>query len=199
MAIEKDKRVDAYIEKAPAYAKPILKRLRSVVHASCPRVEETIKWGKPWFIYQGRVMCGIVAFKAHTAFLFNNAKSIAAAKGASAKIPTGQIRRITKVSDLPSASILKAHVKRAMKLNEPGVKRIKKKIDRNKPPAKAPRDLVTALHATPKALASFKKMSESIKRHYVEWITQAKTEETREKRLEKAVESIAAGKTRHWL
>jgi len=40
---KKDPRIDAYIEKATDFAKPILRHLRKLVHAGCPDVEETVK------------------------------------------------------------------------------------------------------------------------------------------------------------
>ena len=38
----------------------------------------------------------------------------------------------------------------------------------------------------------------SQKREYIEWLLEAKREETRARRLETALEWIAEGKTRHW-
>src|SRR6476469_4107950 len=65
----KDPRIDAYIAKSAAFAKPILRHLRKVVHAGCPGVVETMKWSMPHFDYKG-VMCGMAAFKEHCAFGF---------------------------------------------------------------------------------------------------------------------------------
>ncbi len=65
----KDPRIDAYIAKSADFAQPILKHLRKVVHAGCPKVEETLKWSMPHFDYKG-VMCGMAAFKAHCVFGF---------------------------------------------------------------------------------------------------------------------------------
>jgi uncharacterized protein YdeI (YjbR/CyaY-like superfamily) len=197
MKFKRDPRIDEYIENAPTFAKPILNRLRKVIHQSCPEVEETVKWGKPWFMYQGKVMCGLVAFKAHMAFLFNNAGSMDRDHSHKPAIAKGQLRRITSFDDLPNDKILKSHIKHAMKLNEPGAKRVKRVIKR-KPPVKTPTELMMALRANPKALAKYEKLTESNKRHYVDWINDAKTETTRETRLEKSVDCIAAGKTRHW-
>ena len=52
-----DRRVDAYIEKAADFAKPILKEIRARVHEACPDCEETMKWSTPAFDYNGP-MCG---------------------------------------------------------------------------------------------------------------------------------------------
>ncbi len=44
-----DPRVDAYIARSAAFAQPVLLHLRATVHAACPGVQETIKWGMPFF------------------------------------------------------------------------------------------------------------------------------------------------------
>ena len=63
---KKDPRVDAYIAKAPEFARPILKHLRAIVHEGCPEVEETMKWSVPHFDYMGP-LAGMAAVKAHCA------------------------------------------------------------------------------------------------------------------------------------
>jgi hypothetical protein len=66
---KKDPRVDAYIENAGDFAKPILKRLRAAVHTACPDVEEAMKWSFPHFMYKG-MLCSMASFKQHAAFGF---------------------------------------------------------------------------------------------------------------------------------
>jgi uncharacterized protein YdeI (YjbR/CyaY-like superfamily) len=83
-----------------------------------------------------------------------------------------------------------------MKLNEEGVKVAR--------PKAAPRELVVpdyfiaALEANPAAYEVFNEFSTSAKRDYCDWLTEAKTEATRDKRMAQAVEWIAEGKKRHW-
>jgi uncharacterized protein YdhG (YjbR/CyaY superfamily) len=43
----RDPRVDAYIRNAAPFAQPILTTIRDTVHASCPDVEEAMKWSFP--------------------------------------------------------------------------------------------------------------------------------------------------------
>jgi uncharacterized protein YdeI (YjbR/CyaY-like superfamily) len=194
---KKDLRIDEYIKNAPPFAKPILKYLRKIIRESCPQSEETIRWGAPWFTYMGKVFCGIVSFKAHCALLFNKKSSIIKDLSEQEKMTMAQLRHITKIADLPSSSILKSSMKHAMKFNEPGAKLIKRKIKR-KAPVKTPSNLMRLLRVNSKALASYEAFTQSNKRHYVEWIAEAKTETTRGQRLEKAIKCIAAGKTKHW-
>jgi hypothetical protein len=117
----KDARVDAYIAHAAAFARPILTQLRGVVHAGCPAVMETIKWGHPFFEYKG-VLCSMAAFNAHCAFGFWHAEMRAAAGRAKAGEAMGQFGRIKRLADLPKESSLKALVREAASLNEKGVK-----------------------------------------------------------------------------
>ena len=187
----KDARIDAYIAKSAKFAQPILKRLRKLVHAGCPDVVETIKWGSPHFEHKG-MLCGMAAFKEHCAFGFwNRALKIPGKEGA-----MGQFGSIKSLSDLPADKVLIGYVKEAAKLNETGVKvgPIRRKLQ----PLPVPPELRAALKKNPAALANFEKFSPSNRREYNEWIGEAKREETRAQRAETAVGWIADGKSRNW-
>jgi len=67
-----------------------------------------------------------------------------------------------------------------------------------KPPPKTPPYFLAALKRNKKALAHYEAFSPSMKREYVQWLEEAKTEPTRDKRLATAVEWIADGKKRNW-
>jgi len=190
----KDRRIDAYIDKAPDFAKPILRHLRKVVHAACPDVEETLKWGTPSFEYRG-MLCGMSAFKEHCAFGFWKGELVLG-KGSPALV--SQFGRITSIRDLPSEKTLAGFVKKAMKLNEEGVKAPHMINRRSRPPLEAPDDFLKALKKNKTALTAFENFSPSHKREYVAWILEAKTDSTREKRLATALEWISEGKPRNW-
>ena len=193
---KEDPRVDAYIAKSADFAKPILTHLRNVVHAACPDVEETMKWSSPHFDYKGEMMCGMAAFKEHCRFGFWKGSMIPGVPSLS-DLAEGPMGRITSVKDLPSKTVLTGYIKQAMRLNDTGVKAERM----TGPPKKAlptPPDLARALKANKSATASFEGFSPSAKREYIEWLTEAKTEETRTRRLETAIEWIAEGKTRNW-
>jgi hypothetical protein len=114
---KKDPRVDAYIAKSPAFARPILAHLRALVHEGCPAVRENIKWGVPSFEYEG-MLCGIAAFKAHCGLNFwNRALEIPASDGSA-----GQFGRIASLSDLPKDKVILGYVREAARLNETGQK-----------------------------------------------------------------------------
>jgi uncharacterized protein YdeI (YjbR/CyaY-like superfamily) len=192
----KDPRVDAYIGKSADFAKPILKELRAIVHEGCPEVEETLKWGSPHFMYHG-MLAGMASFKAHCAFGFWRGREIvpdAAEKNAQGM---GHLGRITSVDDLPPRRTTIGYVKKAMALNESGTKRPTK--PRSKPaPLVVPSSFNTALRKNRKARATFDAFSASHRREYVQWIAEAKREETREKRIAQALEWLAEGKPRNW-
>ncbi len=195
----RDPRIDAYIAKSADFAKPILTSLRETVHAACPDVEETMKWSAPHFMYHG-MLCGMSAFKAHCAFGFWKGSLIVDSDGRDVEQAAGQFGRITSVSDLPSKKELAGYIRKAMKLNEEGVP----SPSRSKPKARAAKEiavpdaLAAALRKNRKALATFEAFSPSHKREYVEWVAEAKREETRERRIATAVAQMAEGKPHNW-
>lgn len=197
-----DPRVDAYIERSADFAKPVLNHLRQLVHGVSPLITETIKWGMPFFDYKGPV-CQIASFKQHCAFGFWKATALndphkAIAKGEEAA--AGSFGRLTSVADLPADDILVDFIKQGMALNESGVKANMKTAPGSKPKAEieVPDYFIAAMANEPKAAATFQDFSPSHKREYLEWITEAKTEATREKRLATAIEWLTEGKSRHW-
>lgn len=195
----KDARVDAYVAKSADFAKPILKHLRKVVHAGCLEVEETLKWGFPHFEYRG-ILCSMASFKHHCTFGFWKEQLIAEKLGPIARSDQpamGQFGRLTSVADLPSERTLLRYVKAAARLNEAGVK-----LERSKPKVQQkleiPGYFMNALRKNPKALTTFRGFSLSKRREYVEWVTEAKSETTRKRRLDTAVTWMAEGKIRNW-
>jgi len=192
---KKDPRVDAYIAKAQPFAQPILKHLRKQVHAACPGVEETIKWSMPHFDYKG-IMAGMAGFKNHCTFGFWKHKLVVGNDRRSDEA-MGQFGCITKLSDLPSDRVLAAYIKKAAALNDKGVK-----VARPKPTAKTPLRPPAYFHAAlkknKKAKETYDSFPYSHKKEYLEWITEAKTEETRQRRLAQAIAWMAAGKSRNW-
>ncbi|HVS52218.1 MAG TPA: YdeI/OmpD-associated family protein [Opitutaceae bacterium] len=196
----RDPRIDDYIAKSAEFAPPILRRLRAVVHAACPEVEETIKWGMPSFLYRGKILCGIAAFKAHCTFGFwhrGMEQLIVQEIGPRAKTAMGLLGRIERCEDLPNDDDLRRFLRRAMKLIDSGAPaRLPRRAPR--PEAKVPADLAAALRKNKKAGAAFAAFAPSHRREYIEWITEAKRAETRAKRLATTLEWLAAGKSRNW-
>jgi len=196
---KKDPRVDACIAKSADFAKPILKHIRKLVHGACPEVEETIKWQFPTFMYKG-MLCGMAAFKNHCTFGFWKHELIFGKNGGEAREKEGgmgQFGKITSVADLPKDKVMIGYVKEGMRLNDEGVK-IPRTRPKKRKPLVVPDYFLTALHKNKKALATFDGFSNSHKKEYVEWITEAKSDETRKRRLETAIQWMTEGKARNW-
>lgn len=192
----KDARIDAYIAKAAPFAQPILTHLRATIHAGCPAVVETIKWGHPFFEHKG-VLCSMAAFKAHCGFGFSHSEMARGVPGKSADA-MGQFGRITRLADLPKRAALEALVKQAAALNASGVKSQRGGSAEGPRSIVVPDDLTEALAANAKARATFEAFSNTHKREYVDWIDSAKRDETRASRLATALEWMAEGKSKEW-
>jgi uncharacterized protein YdeI (YjbR/CyaY-like superfamily) len=199
-------RIDEYIAKAQPFAQPVLKHLREVVHKVSPDIEETIKWGMPTFEYKG-IVCAMAGFKKHCAFIFFKSSLLndpgnylreRANKGGEAM---GNLGKITSLKDIPPDKILIDFIKQAMKFNDDGIK-----LPSGKKPAgkevkmeiEVPDNFIKALNKNKDARKYFETASPSFKKEYMQWITEAKTEETRTKRINQAIEWIAEGKGRNW-
>jgi uncharacterized protein YdeI (YjbR/CyaY-like superfamily) len=184
-----DPRVDTYLAGLPDFARPILTHLRALVHQAVPEVDETIKWGRPFFTLDGRMLAMMSAFKAHCIFGFWRSEAGGPDRGESAG---GDYGRITNLADLPADDVLIGHIRTAVsQLAVPPAKRVKAAP---KPALETPPDLADALAADAAALATFDGFSPSARREYVEWIVGAKKPETRTARIAKAVGQMHEGK-----
>lgn len=194
-----NEKIDAYIAKSAEFAQPILKHLRALIHEACPEIEETWKWSFPHFDYKGTV-CSMAAFKQHCAFGFWKASLMPDPHNllTNRRSAMGQWGQIKSLEDLPTDEILIAYIKEAVRLNEAGVKMPARSRPAEKKALVVPEYLITALEGNAEAAETFEKFSYSSKKEYVEWLTEAKTEETRHKRLANAIEWMAEGKSRHW-
>jgi uncharacterized protein YdeI (YjbR/CyaY-like superfamily) len=194
---KRDPRVDAYIEQAAPFAKPILKHLRRIVHIGCPAAEESIKWQFPHFDYKG-TMCGMAAFKSHCSFGFWKAELIFGSRRKEQEA-MGQFGRITSLSDLPPEKRLIGYVRKAAQLNGAGVKR--RRADqrtRIKKSLTVPEDFKSALQRNAKARKTFESFSYTNRKEYVNWITDAKRQDTRSQRLKTSMQWLAEGKPHNW-
>jgi uncharacterized protein YdeI (YjbR/CyaY-like superfamily) len=193
--MSRDPRVDAYIARQADFARPILEYLREVVHAACPACDEALKWSSPSFMYKGEILAGMAAFKAHATFGFWNG-TLVVGEGDAQKSGMGQFGKLASIDDLPPRGRLEALVRKAVQLTDEGVKAPRDKHP--KAQLSVPQDLRAAIDAVPAAAATFDGFTPSCRREYVEWVTEAKRDETRAKRLAQTVEWLAEGKKRNW-
>lgn len=193
-----DPRVDAYIDNANDFATPILKHLRRLVHEVCPEVQEGIKWGFPAFDYKG-YLCGMTAHKAHCSFTLWKGSLMEDPQGhleIVGKTGMGHFGKIKTPGDLPDDGVLKGFIMQGMRLNKEGTTVTRQPVKSSA--VDIPGYFMERLRTSKKALETFEAFSNYNKKEYVEWVTGAKTEATRERRMSQAVEWMAEGKVRNW-
>jgi len=191
--MSRDPRIDAYIEKQADFARPILAQIRDTLHAA-GEIEESIKWSMPAFLYKGRPLANMAAFKAHAVMGFWQGQQIG--NGEARNGAMGEFGRLTSVEDLPDRETLLDLTRKAMSLIDEGVKPVRNK--NAKEPIAMPDDLAQTLAANPAAQATYDGFPPSCRREYLEWVVEAKRPETRAKRIAQAVEWMAEGKRRNW-
>lgn len=194
---KRDPRVDAYIAKSAEFAQPILEHLRTVVHESCPQVTEDMKWRMPHFMYEG-MLCGMAAFRQHCTLGFRKGSLVVGERGQ--KDAMGQFGRITSLQDLPPTRVLVRYIRQAMKLNEdkvPSPTHAEQTRASRAEPA-VPPALARALGKSRRARQTFEAFSSSHRREYIQWISEAKRQQTRERRVETTIEWLEDGKARNW-
>ena len=197
----KEKVIDNYIAKSASFAKPILNHIRQLVHEACPAVEEKMKWSFPHFDYKGEMMCSMAAFKQHAVFGFWKAalmKDPVLVENARSEVAMGHVGRLTSVKDLPADKKMLGWIKEAMQLTDKGIKLPAKAKAADKKELVVPDYFEKALTKNKKAKLVFENFAWSHKKEYLEWITGAKTEETRNKRMATALAWLAEGKSRNW-
>ena len=195
-----DPRIDAHIEKAAGFAKPILRHLRTLVHDACPDAEETLKWSMPAFVYRGKILCGMAAFKGHCTFGFwhQGMTAVLGPEGEKSDTAMGSFGRLTSLDDLPSDRTMTRYIKKAAALNESGSPARPRPKKRPAAALVVPADLAAGLKKNKAAAATFAEFSPSHRKEYIEWITEARRDETRQKRLSTTLAWLAEGKTRNW-
>lgn len=196
---------DSYVNKAAPFARPILAHLRGLVHKACPDVVEEIKWGRPFFLHNGTILCNLAAFQAHCSLGFWGAEigKLLIKDGVVQTGGMGSLGKITRLEGLPPDSRLIGYIKRAAELIDVGLgdNRVvvaRRVVKAPKPSIDAPPEFSAALRKNRKAAAAYAAFSPSCQREYLEWIADAKRPETRERRIAQAIEWIADGKSRNW-
>ena len=193
--MNRDPRIDAYIAKAQPFARPILEHVRERVHAAAPEAKESVKWSAPGFTIDGKILLMMAAFKAHAALNFWRGQEL---RGDEANADAmGQFGKLTSVADLPPDADLDRLIREAADLAKtaPAPRKTKHapKAEATLHPAFA-----RALAAAPKAKAALDGFPPSAQRDYLEWISEAKQDATRDKRIATAIEWLSEGKRRHW-
>ena len=193
--MSREPRIGAYIAKAQPFARPILEKVRERVHAIVPDVEEAMKWSMPAYMAGGKILVITSAFKAHAALNFWRGQEIG--DGAPKAGAMGQFGRLKSVDDLPTDEELDALIREAAAIAKTAPAPRKPKAAPKAPPEVHP-DFAAALDRAPRAKAALDAFPPSAQRDYFEWISEAKQDATRQKRIATALEWLAEGKRRHW-
>ena len=193
--MSRDPRIDAYIARKASFARPILEHIRARVHAVMPEAEETLKWSAPAFTVDGKILLMMAAFKEHAALNFWRGQEL---RGEQANADAmGQFGKLSSVEDLPADAELDALIRQAAELAR-SVPAPRKPKHAPKPAPKMHPEFAEALTAAPKAKAALDGFPPSAQRDYLEWISDAKQDATRRKRIVTAIEWLSEGKRRHW-
>jgi uncharacterized protein YdeI (YjbR/CyaY-like superfamily) len=187
----RDQRIDAYVAKAAPFAQPILKHLRALVHKAIPDTDEAIKWGMPHFTYKGKNVAGMASFKAHCAFTIHGA-------GRQSTDGMGSYGKIARLSDLPPDKDLIAKLHAARDRVETEGRATRPSPPKPKAEIPVPQDFAAALRDAPKAKATFERFTPAQRRDYLAWVTEAKQDATRAKRLATTIEWLSEGKKMNW-
>lgn len=188
---------DAYIARAQPFARPILQALRERVHEAVPGVEEAMKWSAPAFLYGGKILASMAAFKEHASFGFWQHAQVMGEDAP--REGMGSFGRMASLDDVPSKKTLAPRFKRAMQLIDEGTKApTARKTTAPQPAAEPTPEFAAALQANAAARRHFEAFPPSCRREYVEWIAEAKREATRQARVAQAIAWLAEGKKRHW-
>jgi uncharacterized protein YdeI (YjbR/CyaY-like superfamily) len=196
-----DERISQYILKSADFAQPILRELRETVHTFCPEVEEGMKWSMPFFMYRGKILCNMASFKKHCSFGFWLQSEMSDPHGLFKRAQEGgmgSLGKITSMDELPKTDHLGAYILEAMALTEQGTipRELNPKV--KKPVAEIPSELLELLEANSKAKATFDSFPPSHQREYINWIKEAKREETKQRRIQQTIENLLEGKSKDW-
>jgi uncharacterized protein YdeI (YjbR/CyaY-like superfamily) len=189
----RDPRIDAYIDKAGDFARPVLRHFRELVHSTIDGAGEAVKWGMPHFTHRGKNIAGMAAFKVHCAVMIHGAGRQSEVEG------MGSYGKIASLEDLPDDAELAAKLVEAReRIDTAGsaVRRPRKREPKAELPV--PQDFEAALRENPLARATFAGFPPSQRREYIEWVSEAKQDATRAKRLATAIEWLGQGKRRNW-
>jgi len=193
--MKRDPRVDAYIERAQPFARPILAHVRERVHAVCPDAAETLKWSSPSFTLDGKILLMMAAFKAHAALNLWRGQELRGAEASADGM--GQFGKLTSLADLPPGDELDAVIRKAAELARTAPAPRKPKHAPRPAPQLHP-DFAAALAKAPKARSALDSFPPSAQRDYLDWIAEAKQDWTRQKRIATAIEWLSEGKRKNW-
>jgi len=183
-------KIDAYIDKQADFARPILHILRQWIRESHPAVIEDYKWGGPHFHLGKGLVMGMGGFKHHVSLFFMEGALIEDPYGLLAQGKGEAMRHVKLTSEEElhqHEQAIRYYLSEAFRNAEAGRKVDKKALRK---PLVIPDWVREALQKVPDAWANFEGMSWSHQKEYLEYLTEAKREDTRQRRLAKTIELL---------
>ncbi|HUR12745.1 MAG TPA: YdeI/OmpD-associated family protein [Flavitalea sp.] len=180
--------ITKYIDEMPAFSKAICGKLRKIILDTDPAIQEDWKWG-PHYYYEGMV-CGYGAFKQHVKLTFFNGCAMKDERKLFNHCVDNEFSRSIKYTDISELEdqLISGYIRESMEVNRKGFKReVKNKV------VEVPAELLKELKKNKAAFTFFENLSYGYKKDYVELVTTAKREETRNDRIKKIVASCAQG------
>jgi uncharacterized protein YdeI (YjbR/CyaY-like superfamily) len=185
----KNPKVDAFVGRAKKW-RPEMQKLRSILRAC--GLEETLKWGKPCFTFEGSNIAIIQPFKAHLALMFfkgallRDTRRLLKSQGEN----TQSALRLEFTSDTQiKKSVVEPYVKEAIRVEKAGLQ-----VDfKAKRELELPRELTDAMQKNGRLAKAFRALTPGKQRGYVLYFTGAKQSRTRTTRIEKSIPKILAG------
>jgi hypothetical protein len=188
---------DEWLEAAPDFSRPIAAELRALIFRLAPDLTESIKWNMLCFAGRKGV-CGISACQKHVSIAFSRGTELP--DPAALFDPAGEgntnIRsiRLTSLEQLDRrafSAVLLAAVALDARPDIPPAPKVKRE------PWPVPDFFARALKRNRAARVGFEKLSPSCQREWLVWLSIAKREETRKRRLAQALAALAEG--RKWI
>ncbi len=178
--------VEEYIEGQEVYREG-LEILREIMLST--DVQETVKWGMPTYTINGKNVIGISAFKHHFGVWFFNGVFLTDPHRILYNAQEGKTKglrqlRFKETKEIDKSIIL-AYVYEAIDNQRKGLE-----VKPTKKPLVIPKELSTVLAENDKLAGLFESLTLGKKKEFAEYITNAKREETKLKRIEKIIPMI---------
>jgi uncharacterized protein YdeI (YjbR/CyaY-like superfamily) len=184
--------IDEGISTMEPFAQKICKRLRKLILSTDPGLIEDWKWGPNYYL--DGMVCGFWGFKKHVPLVFFQGSLLKDQKKVLLQNPGNVHNRHIKFTDLSQVDdeLVLEYVFEAIDNNKKGIKITETKDKVVEVPADVKKAFKTAGIVT-----YFESLAFSHRKEYMMWITDAKKEETRLKRINQAIEKLASKQMMH--
>ena len=188
--MKRSKTVDDYIRDANQW-RDELKLLREILQTT--KLVEEIKWGAPCYTHMGKNVVGVGSFKSYFGLWFHQGALLRDDNSVLLNAQEGKTKalrqwRMTSATEI-KAAVIKRYVNEAIGHVDAGHEI---KADRDKP-VDVPKELQSAMRRQKGATAAFQELRKGLQREYAEYVSSAKRDETKQKRLQKILPMITAG------